>query len=56
MQIITVGELLDGKKVDVPPVRQTSVTYKRVPRAHSKAAEQPRLYGSDDEYIASAQL
>lgn len=27
LQIIAVGELLDGRKIDMLPVRQTSVTY-----------------------------
>ena len=36
LQIVTVGELLDGKRLDIPPVRQTSVTYKRAPKAHRK--------------------
>ena len=49
LQIVTVGELLDGKRIDMPPVRQTSVTYKRAPKVLPKAAEQPALYGSDDE-------
>ena len=49
LQIVTVRELLDGKRLDIPPMRQTSVTYKRAPKVQSKAAEQAPLYGSDDE-------
>lgn len=45
LQIITVGELLAGKRLDIPPVRQTSVTYKRAPKVVSKAAEQGRISG-----------
>jgi adenine-specific DNA-methyltransferase len=48
LQIITVGELLAGKRLDIPPVRQTSVTYKRVPRVALKAAEQPRIFGEEE--------
>jgi galactonate dehydratase len=48
LQIVTVGELLAGKRLDIPPVRQTSVTYKRAPKVVLKAAEQRALYGSDD--------
>jgi site-specific DNA-methyltransferase (adenine-specific) len=33
LQIITVKELLDGTRIDMPPLRQTSVTFKRAPRA-----------------------
>ncbi len=47
LQIVTVGELLDGRRINMPPVRQTSVTYKRAPKAQSKAAEQPRIFGED---------
>ena len=43
LQIVTVGELLGGKRIDMPPVRQTSVTYKRAPRAAPKAAETSAL-------------
>ncbi|MFI5398932.1 MAG: DNA methyltransferase [Candidatus Binatia bacterium] len=39
LQIITVAELLGGKKVDMPPVKQTNVTYKRAPRAVKGVAE-----------------
>ena len=45
VQILTVGELLAGKKLDAPPPRQTSRTYKRAPRALKKAAEQPGMFG-----------
>ena len=47
LQIVTVGDLLAGKRLDMPPVRQTSVTYKRAPKALSKAAEQAPLYGKE---------
>ncbi len=39
LQIMTVAELLDARRIDMPRVRQTSVTYKRAPRAAAKAAE-----------------
>ena len=45
VQILTVGELLDGKKLDAPPPRQTSLTYKRAPKALKKAWEQPGMFG-----------
>lgn len=47
LQILTVGELLVGKRLDIPPVRQVSVTYKRAPKVLSKAAEQRRIFGED---------
>ena len=33
LQILTVAELLDGKTMDSPPVRQTGMTFKRAPKA-----------------------
>ena len=45
IQLLTVGELLDGKKLDVPPPRQTSLTYKRAPKALKKTGEQPGMFG-----------
>ena len=45
VQILTVEELLAGKKPDAPPPRQTSLTYKRAPKALKKAGEQPGMFG-----------
>ena len=45
VQILTVGELLAGKKLDAPPPRQTSRTYKRAPKALKKPGEQPGMFG-----------
>ena len=49
LQIVTVGELLEGKRIDMPPIRQTSVTYKPAPKVKLKAAEQRPLYGKEDD-------
>ena len=43
LQIVTVGELLDGYKLDAPPPRQTSVTFKRAPRVTPKGPVEQRL-------------
>lgn len=32
LQILTIEELLAGKSIDMPAVRQTSVTYKKAPK------------------------
>jgi site-specific DNA-methyltransferase (adenine-specific) len=48
LQILTIEELLTGKTLDRPPA-QASVTFKRAPKALSKAAEQPRIFGKNDE-------
>jgi DNA modification methylase len=43
LQIVTVGELLAGKRLDIPPVRQTSVTHRRAPKVKPALPEQPTL-------------
>ena len=45
VQILTVGELLAGQKLDAPPPRQTSRTYKRAPKVLKKAGEQAGMFG-----------
>ena len=47
VQILTVGELLDGyRRLDAPPPRQTSRTYKRAPKAlEDDSGEQPGMFG-----------
>lgn len=49
LQIVTVGELLAGKRLDIPPMRQTSVTYKRAPKATPKAAEQRAMFEAEEK-------
>jgi hypothetical protein len=44
LQIASVGELLAGKRLDIPAVRQTSVTYKLASKAMPKAAERPGIF------------
>jgi DNA modification methylase len=43
VQILTVDELLKGKRVDYPPSRQVNVTFKKAPRAKGAEAEQLTL-------------
>jgi hypothetical protein len=43
------GELLNGATIDMPPIRQTSLTYKRAPKAVSRAAERPSSLLGDPE-------
>ncbi|MEX1258361.1 MAG: DNA methyltransferase [Gemmatimonadota bacterium] len=42
IQLLTVAELLQGKRIDMPDVRGANVTYKRAPEAARKVAE-PQL-------------
>jgi len=41
LQILTVGDLLDGKRIDYPP--RTSVTFKKAPKAKGKGGRQRPL-------------
>lgn len=51
LQILTIAELLEGKTVDMPPIRQTSTTFKRAPKARTKEREGHRqgTIAFDDE-------
>ena len=37
LQILTIRELLDGKRIDMPPPGQVNVTFQRAPRARGEA-------------------
>jgi len=43
LQIVTVGELLAGKRLDIPAIRQTGVTFKRAPKVKPAPPQQPTL-------------
>lgn len=44
IQILTIRELLDGGRVDCPPLRQTNLTFKKAPKAERhETAEQLRF-------------
>lgn len=43
LQLLTVSELLEGKKIDSPPIGQTSVTFKQAPKVLEKVAETAKL-------------
>ena len=45
LQLITVGELLDGKTIEVPPTKHTNVTFKKAPRVEEEVEEHPNLFG-----------
>lgn len=44
LQIVTIRELLDGKQIDMPPLRQTSTTFKKAPRAKAGTKEDKNLF------------
>lgn len=43
VQLLTVAELLSGKKVEMPPIRQVGATFKKAPRVTKQQGEQPEL-------------
>jgi len=49
LQIMTVAELLGGKAIDMPPIRQVTKTFKKAPRAKGKEAKPaPLPFGQED--------
>ena len=43
LQILTIEELLSGKRIDCPPLGQVNVTFKKAPKAKVKEIEHPEL-------------
>ncbi len=43
LQLLTVADLLSGKTVDMPPIRQVGVTFKKAPKASGKGDSQGDL-------------
>lgn len=43
IQLFTVADLLAGKKIEMPPIKQVSVTFKTAPKATKKKSEQHEL-------------
>jgi hypothetical protein len=43
MQLLTVAELLAGKKVEMPPIRQVDVTFKKAPKVMEQQGKQLEL-------------
>ncbi len=40
LQILTVGELLGGRNVDMPPIRQVNATFRKAPKAQQQANQE----------------
>ena len=49
LQIITIRELLDGRRIDMPPPGQVNVTFQRAPRARAEASGPGQLSLLGDE-------
>ena len=43
VQLLTIAEILAGKKIDMPPIRQVDATFKKAPEVKNKQAEQQEL-------------
>jgi len=43
LQILTIEELLEGKGIDMPPVGQVNVTFKKAPKSNKVKGSQPEL-------------
>jgi len=43
LQILTVADLLSGKGIDMPPLRQVSVTFKKAPKGKGNKGEQTEM-------------
>ena len=48
LQVVTVAELLEGKRIDYPPSGQVNVTFKKAPKAKARESEQI-LLGAEEE-------
>ena len=46
IQLLTVADLLAGKKIDMPPIKQVGATFKKAPRAAAPAGTQGELPGN----------
>lgn len=44
LQILTTADLMDGKRVDMPPLRQVNVTFKQAPKAKGEQPDMPTLF------------
>lgn len=43
LQVITVKELLDSKRIDMPAIRQVNATFKKAPKAKANGKEQEQI-------------
>ena len=43
VQLLTVAELLAGKQIDMPPIKQVGATFKKAPKASSPKAENMKI-------------
>jgi hypothetical protein len=44
IQLLTIAELLAGKQIEMPPIRQVNATFKKAPKAEEAPLEQKKLF------------
>jgi hypothetical protein len=49
LQLLTIEELLDGKRLDSPPLHHTSVTFKEAPKVKRKSKDKQLEIGFEEE-------
>jgi hypothetical protein len=49
LQILTVAELLGGRRIDYPAHTQTNVTFKKAPKAKGKRLKETELFEAPTE-------
>jgi hypothetical protein len=47
LQLLTIADILSGKQLDAPPIRQVSTTFRRAPRKRKRRAETAELFDSE---------
>jgi len=45
VQVLTIDELLEGKGIDMPPIKQVNQTFKKAPRQKKEGPGQMGLLG-----------
>lgn len=43
IQLLTIADILGGKQIEMPPIRQVNSTFKKAPKVEEKEAEQKKL-------------
>ena len=48
VQLLTVSELLEGKRIDMPPATGVNVTFKKAPKSRGEGPAQLDLEGGEE--------
>ncbi len=44
VQLLNIAEILSGKQIEMPPIRQVNTTFKKAPKVEEKEKEQKKLF------------